>query len=304
MTWPSRPDGARPVLLDGAKGTELQRHGVSVTDPWWTTAALLTAPSRDLLGTIHREYTAAGADVVTALTFRTNLRALRRAGADEDRSRALVRAAVDVAAAAREGADPPVLAACVTTVEDCYQPSLVPPSDELRAEHGWLAARLAEAGVGLVIAETLNSAREASAIAEACTEAALPVWVSFVCDDDGRLLSGERIEVAAAQAVAAGAGAILVNCTSFGGTDAALAALAEGCDVPIGAYPNLEDRSGLADWAPVDHYVPVRYDPTAFAEQMMRRVTRFGLSIVGGCCGSTPAHIAALRARLDEPALV
>ncbi|MGK4580021.1 homocysteine S-methyltransferase family protein [Kitasatospora sp. HPMI-4] len=288
----------RPVLLDGAKGTELQRLGVAVTDPWWTTAALLTEADRTRLAEIHRSYTRAGADLVTALTFRTNRRALQRAGAGEDRSRELVRTAVEVARSATDTADTPVLAASVTAVEDCYQPRLVPPDADLREEHGWLAARLAEAGVGLVLAETINSAREAVAVAAACTEQGLPVWVGFVCTSDGRLLSGESIGTAARQAAAAGAGAVLVNCSTPADTDAALEVLSADCPVPIGAYPNLEDRSDIADWVAVDRYVPVRFGPEEFAELMAERVRRYGLSVVGGCCGSTPAHIAALRSRL------
>lgn len=301
-TFLGRP-GA-PVLLDGAKGTELQRLGVAVTDPWWSTAALLTAEAREQLGAIHRRYAAAGADLVTANTFRTNLRALRRAGADEARARQLVLAAVSVARGAVEAGGPdgdrPVLAASMTAVEDCYQPKLVPPDEELRTEHRWHARQLAEAGVELVTVETVNTAREAVIAAAACNEQGLPVWVSFVCTDGGRLLSGESVGSASRAVAAAGAGAVLVNCSTPEDTDQALDRLAAECPVPIGGYPNLEDRSGIDDWQPVDRYVPVRYGPAEFADSMVERVRRFGLSVVGGCCGSTPAHIAELRARLPR----
>jgi len=291
--------GRRPVLLDGAKGTELQRLGVPVTDPWWTTSALLSDEGRALLTAIHRDYAEAGAELTTANTFRTNLRALLRAGAEHDQARTLVRTAVEAAREAIPASCGSVVAASMTSVEDCYQPQLVPTDDEeLRREHGWLADQLRDAGVELVMAETMNTVREAVAATAACATRGLPVWTSFVCTSGARLLSGEGL-VAAAHAVAdTGASMVLVNCTTLEDTDEALEELAADCPVPIGAYPNLEDRSELDEWQPVNHYVPVRHGPEDFADLMAERAIRFGLAAVGGCCGSTPAHIAALHARL------
>jgi homocysteine S-methyltransferase len=296
------PSPGSPLLLDGAKGTELQRLGISVTEPWWTSAALLDLHGQLQLATIHREYTDAGADLATAITFRTNRRVLLRAGADEHAAEVLVRRAVELA---RGSARPdgqgrrPVLAASMMPVEDCYQPSLVPPDDELRKEHDWLARHLAAEGVELVVAETMNTVREARAVVDSCTRHGLDVWVSFVCGPEGTLLSGESPAEAAHAVAAAGASLVCVNCTTVDATDRVLDRWAHDCPVPFGAYPNLEDRSGIADWTPVDHYVPVRYGPEEFADLMAERVDRYGLSLVGGCCGSTPAHIAALRKRIS-----
>lgn len=290
------------TVLEGPKGTELQRLGRSVTDPWWTSEALLSDAGREQLRGIHQAYRRAGAGLVSANTFRTNLRALRAAGADEAFARELVRRAVSDA---RSAADPPAgggpavrVAAGMTTVEDCYRPDLVPSDAELAEEHGWLAARLAEQKVDLVLAETLNTVREAVVVTESCVRAGLPVWVSFVCREGGLLLSGEPLEDAVRTVAAAGAGAVLVNCVALGDLDAALSVLAKHSPVPVGAYPNVEDRSGVEEWTPVDRYVPVACGPEEFAESMAERVERYGLDLVGGCCGTTPAHIAALRTRL------
>ncbi len=285
-----------PVVLEGPKGTELQRMGRSVYEPWWTNEALLHDDGREQLRGVHRAYREAGADLVTAYTFRTNIRALQRAGADEDLSRELVSRAVSDARSAVDAGPPGgVVAASITTVEDCYRPDLVPTEAELRDEHGWLSARLAEEKVELVIAETINTVREGIVIAESFASAGLPVWVSFVCQDGGRLLSGETTGEAARAVAAAGAEAVLVNCTAMDDLDAALSGLAEHSPVPIGAYPNLEDRSGIEEWTPVDRYVPVAFTPEEFAAEMTERIKRYDLGVVGGCCGARPEHIAALR---------
>ncbi|MGW4905318.1 homocysteine S-methyltransferase family protein [Streptomyces sp. NPDC004270] len=299
---PIPPSAASPLLIDGAKGTELQRLGMSVTEPWWTTSALLAPEGIRHLAGIHREYTGAGADLATAITFRANRRTVLRAGADECAAGVLVRRAVALArGAACAGPDGrrPVLAASVIPVEDCYQPSLVPPDEELREEHSWMAGQLAAEGVELVVAETMNTVREALAVVDGCARNGLPVWVGFVCGPEGTLLSGESVVAAARAVAAAGASMVCVNCTTVDDTDEVLRRWSYDCPVPFGAYPNLEDRSGIADWKPVDHYVPVRYPPEEFADLMAQRATKYGLSLVGGCCGSTPAHVEALRGRIS-----
>ncbi|MFG3423615.1 homocysteine S-methyltransferase family protein [Micromonospora sp. NPDC049460] len=289
-----------PLVLDGGLGTELQRHGRSVSAPWWTARCLLDAEGRRLVSRIHGAYVAAGADVLTADTFRTTLRTAYRAGTDEATAAGLVRTAV---ALARQAADPAVagrrvlVAASVAPVEDCYRPDLVPGAAVLRREHGWLADRLARAGVDLALVETMNTVREAVAATRAVREHGLPAWVSFVCTGDARLLSGEDVAAAADAVRAAGAAAVLVNCTDPAGTDRALRRLRAAGPGLLGAYPNVEDRSGVPPATPVDRYLPPRLTPDAFAD-LWTAWRPVGLGVVGGCCGTTPAHIAALRSRL------
>ncbi|NIL41281.1 homocysteine S-methyltransferase family protein [Salinispora arenicola] len=288
--------GSRPLILDGGLGTELQRRGRSVTAPWWTAHCLRDADGRRLIAQIHAEYVTAGADVITADTFRTTPRAAHRAGiAGHTVAADLVRTAV---ALAREAADTVrrrvLVAGSVAPVEDCYRPDLVPNDGVLRREHAWLAEQLARTSVDLVLVETMNTAREAVAATRAVCAEGLPAWVSFVCTDDARLLSGTDVVAAATAVRAAGADMVLVNCTDPAGTDGALRRLRRPDVGPLGGYPNLEDRRGLPPAAAVDRYLPPRLTPDAFAELC---AGWYYLDVVGGCCGSTPTHIAALRGR-------
>ncbi|GAB3974215.1 homocysteine S-methyltransferase family protein [Actinoallomurus acanthiterrae] len=289
-----------PVWLDGGIATELQRAGTAVREPWWTTRALNGEPNRRVLRTIHENYLAAGADVITANTFRCNLRTLRRLGLDDAGLAWMVHAAVGVAQAARNTTDGgcAAVAGSMAPVEDCYRPDLVPPDEELRAEHRWLATELARAEVDLILVETMNSVREARVALEQAQAAGVPVWVAFVCDDGVLLPSGEDLAAAAAAVERDGARAVLVNCTDPAGTETALMTLRDRCTGPIGAYPNIEDRGGIPRWRHVDRYVPAALDPDAFAELTARWREKFSADILGGCCGTTPEHMARARERL------
>ncbi|HZM69559.1 MAG TPA: homocysteine S-methyltransferase family protein, partial [Candidatus Cryosericum sp.] len=134
MTFRERLAEPRPVVLDGATGTELQRRGVDTGLPLWSARALSSEAGRDILTAIHAEYARAGAEVLTTNTFRTTQRALGRAGVQNRwvlYNRHAVEAARAGAAAsggAAAGAGRSVfVAGSIAPLEDCYTCDLVPP---------------------------------------------------------------------------------------------------------------------------------------------------------------------------------
>jgi len=293
MTSSLAPEGIQ--VLDGGVATELAHAGLTLRAPWWTTRALLTDTNRQLLRSVHEAYLAAGARIITANTFRTNLRALRQTRLDDAGQAWMVHAAVGVAGAARNEArvQDALIAGSIGPVEDCYRPDLVPPNDELRAEHGWLVRQLSRSEVDLYLVETMNTVREARIAVEQVLSVGGRAWVSFVCADDATLLSGEPLTGAVHAVQRDGAEAVLVNCSSPESTETALRALCRSRYGMIGAYPNLEDRTGLSPHEHTEHALPPALGPDAFAELVARWRTEYGLDIVGGCCGTSPAHVAA-----------
>jgi len=196
MTFLKRLTNRRPILLDGATGTELNRRGVNTDLPLWSAQALVTAPA--VLHQVHADYVRAGAEVITANTFRTHRRSLARGGLGE-RAAELTRQAVDVARQAIHQAGygrPSYVAGSLAPLEDCYSPELVPPQAECEQEHAEMARNLAAAGVDLILVETMNTIREARAAVRAARATGLPVLASFVCHGDGNLFSGESIAAA------------------------------------------------------------------------------------------------------------
>ncbi|HEV2887547.1 MAG TPA: homocysteine S-methyltransferase family protein [Jatrophihabitans sp.] len=303
------PTDARPVLLDGGTATELQRAGVPMTAPWWTSAALLTEQRRQLLRAVHAGYLRAGAQVLTANTFRCNLRAMRAAGLDAAGPSWLVQAAVGVAMAARNDAGQPdaLIAGSMAPVEDCYRPELVPPDEQLRIEHRWLATELVRAGVDLVLVETMNTLREARIALAEVLGAGGRAWVSFVCTEGGRLLSGEPVATAARAVEADGAELVAVNCTPPAQTEQCLRKLREEYCGPLGAYPNLEERDvkgragrqpGIGDLT----VLPAAAGPAEFASTLQRWHEELGVTVLGGCCGTGPDYVAALAAVIHRRA--
>jgi homocysteine S-methyltransferase len=274
----ARPGGRGLIVLDGATGTELERRGARADLPLWSSWALLEAP--ELLRRIHADYLAAGVDALTAATFRTHARSLAAAGL-EARAGELTAAAVRLA---REAAgDAAFVLGSAAPLEDCYHPERVPDAGALAREHAQHARNLVRAGVDAILVETMNTAREAAAAAEAARAAGAEVMVSFVCDGEGRLLSGEPLSEALDGVRPFAPAALGVNCLSPEAAGACLPVLGRS-DTPFLVYPNLVAGS-------------LHAAPEAFAEAALRFAAA-GAACVGGCCGTTPAHLAALVRRL------
>ena len=274
-----------PLLLDGATGTELERRGVPSELPLWSTLGLIRAPETVLA--VHCDYVLAGVDALTADTFRTQERALARAG-EGGRACELTRLAVSLArraaGAARAGRRVLVLGSA-PPLEDCYRPELTPGDVELAREHAAHAANLCEAGVDAILAETHNSVREARAAARAACEAGAPFLVSFVCDAAARLLSGEPLAEALAAVAPLGPLAVGVNCLPASAVPACLPAL-RACGLPFAVQANLGAPTPRGERS--EALSPERFAGLAGAW------IEAGARAVGGCCGTTPAHLAAL----------
>lgn len=280
----------RPLLLDGATGTELNRRGVDTGLPLWSTQALLDAP--DVLREVHTDYIAAGAEAITANTFRTNRRTLERDGIGE-RAAELTQLAVEIARdAAGEsafvfGSQPPL--------EDCYSPQLTPDDAALQREHAEWSKHLADAAVDAILVETHHTVREAAAAAQAAKETGLPFIVSFVCGNDGRLLSGESLMQAALAVRPFDPLAVGVNCIPADDVPFLLQELNDSVgNVAFAAYANIGRPDVDQGWTNTD-----AQDPQSYAA-MAAGWLRFGVKILGGCCGTTPGHIDRLRELVDE----
>ncbi len=279
-----------PRVLDGAIGSELIRRGVPSAGRLWGVGALMDAP--DEVRRLHRDYAAAGAEALTAATFRVAPFSLRRAGLLE-RAQELATLAVRLAReGAREAGRDALVFASQTTLEDCYRPDLVPDDATLRREHAATSALLAASGADALLLETFNTVREARIAVEAATATGLPVIACFTCVSDRRVLSGEQAREAAAAVTMPGVVAAGPNCTAVGHVLPALEAMAEATPLPLVAYANNAWFDEDATWFTADPVNPSRYGFCSLAW------VATGAKLVGGCCGTGPDHIAAVASQL------
>ena len=273
------------IFLDGAMGTMLQRGGLQPDEAPELVA--LTNPA--LLTSIHRQYIDAGTDIVYANTFGANHRKLERLGASVEE---VVAASIAAAKKACEGTSAKV-ALDIGPLGELLQPLGNLPFEDAVDMFAELVRAGVKAGADLIAIETMTDLQEARAALIAAKENSnLPVIVTMSFEATGRTFTGCTAASMAATLTGLGADAIGVNC-SLGPAQLLpiLREIAAHTHLPIIAKPNagLPDPStGCYDLSPAD-----------FAAAMAEAV-QMGVSIVGGCCGTSPEYICALHTRVKD----
>ena len=277
-------------IADGGTGTVLQSRGLGTegTETWCITHAA------EILR-LHGEYLAAGAMWIKTNTFGANR--LKYPEDGEFDLRELIFAAVGLAKQAIDQAGksnevPAVLS--IGPTGRLLEPYGDLPSEEAVSIFKQAIAWGAEAGADAVLIETFSDTREVRAAIIAAKEGApdIPIFCSLTFEENGRLLSGATPEAAAAILEGMGIAALGVNCGAGPArAKLVLPKIAPTVGIPIFANPNaglprIEDGRAVFDLPPEEF--------AAQAEELLR----LGASILGGCCGTTPAHIAALADRL------
>jgi len=281
------------VILDGATGSNLQKRGMpaGVCPEEW----ILENP--DILCNLQREYIRAGSTIIYAPTFSGNRIKLEEYGL-EDKIGQMNRDLVSVSkrAVAEEQAEGRVfVAGDLTMTGKQVEPIGNLPFEELIAIYKEQIGYLAEAGVDLLVVETMMSLQECRAAVIAAKETTnLPVMVSLSFTEEGRTLFGTDPGTAALVLTTLGVDAVGVNCST--GPDKMQGVVREMkryTDLPIIAKPN----AGL----PQMENGETVYDMEAeeFAKEMMI-LSEGGADILGGCCGTTPEYIEKMVILLKE----
>ena len=291
---------SRPLLADGAMGTVLYARGVFINRCY--DELNLSDPA--LILSVHEEYLQAGAEILETNTFGANRFRLGRHGLG-DKVREINAAGVKLARQAverlkeRQGGDAWV-AGSVGPLGVRLEPLGKTSLDEARAAFAEQMRILAENGADLLIVETMPALNEARQALEAARSVApdLPVLVMMTVDDESNCLDGSSPAHAAKLLTEWGASALGVNC-STGPTTVltAIEAMRGATQLPIAAMPN----AGLP--RAVEGRNIYLCSPEYMAS-FARRAIAVGAQLVGGCCGTTPSHIRAMRAAmraLDEP---
>src|SRR5215471_2871289 len=281
-----------PILFDGAMGTQLYERGV----PYERCFDELNLLQPDLVAQIHREYIVAGAEVIETNTFAANRVRLSAYGLG-DRVRDINFQAVKIAREAKEVSGEQVfLAGSISSIGRPLAPSGIITPLEARAIFVEQIEALLEAGVDLLVLETFSNVTELTeaVLAAQSVSADLPIVAEISVAEDGLTLGGARPEDVVSALEPLGVAAIGVNCGV--GPQAALDAIKRmGTRTarPLAAMPNAGVPT-LANGRQM--YIAT---PEYFADYA-RRFTSAGVALIGGCCGTSPAHIKAMRAVLPR----
>ena len=276
-----------PLILDGATGTELQKRGYTgdIGAEQWTLA------HPEAIRAIQRDYVAAGSQVLYTPTFGGNAVKLAEHGVTADVADCNRR----LAALSREAAAGKALLAGDLAPTGLFLSPLGNAAfEDLVDAYARQVAGLEEAGVDLYVIETmmtLSDARAAVLAVRAVTDK--PIFVTFTCDQNGRSISGTDVTAALTVLQGMGIDAFGLNCSA--GPEQMLPQLRrlrEYARVPLIAKPNagmpvIVDGKAVYD-CPPEQFVSLVPDMLAC-----------GVMIFGGCCGTTAAHIAALRDALN-----
>ena len=276
------------VLLDGAMGSLLQNSGL----PSGTRPELWNISHPEVITGIHKAYFDAGSNVIYTNTFGAS-----PLNFDEDELDNIIKCAIENAKKARELSETPYEKFIAYDMGPTGR--LLKPYGELDYEKAVasfsLQAKAAEKyGADLIVIETMTDSYETKAamlgVKESCS---LPVFVTNAYNEDSKLLSGASPEAMTAMLEGLGADAIGLNCSL--GPEKLLGVIKRICDVssvPVIFKPNA-DLPTVTDGKAVYNILPEE-----FANSVLKAAD-YGVSIFGGCCGTTPDYISAIRKKMD-----
>ncbi|HPX61919.1 MAG TPA: homocysteine S-methyltransferase family protein [Deltaproteobacteria bacterium] len=276
------------LILDGAMGTMLQARGLR---PGQSPEELnLTMP--DVVASVHREYVDAGADIIVTNTFGGSRFKLSHYGL-EDRLAEVNARAVEIARQAAAGKA--YVGASIGPTGQFVEPVGEIAFDDMKAAFREQAEALIAAGADLISLETFLDIKEIRAAVIAIREvsATIPVIAMLTFDDNGRSVLGTSPEAAAITLTAAGADIVGSNCgMGVDGIHDILVRMRAVTGLPLisqanAGLPQLVDGNTIFPGTPEEM--------TAYHD----RLIALGVRVIGGCCGTTPAHIRAMKDALQ-----
>jgi S-methylmethionine-dependent homocysteine/selenocysteine methylase len=292
----------RVRLLDGGTGSELRRRGIALSEVCWSAAANLEHV--ELLTEIHRDYLSAGSDIITANTFATSRFVLAAAGLAEQFTTINANAILAAKRAAADADRNVTVAASLSCMPPGFDSSAYPPPDTEYRAYCELAECFAAHGVDLVLLEMLQDDTHTARACRAVRAQGLPFWAGISCQRAPGVNLNQRNQLVSFDNPELPFEPVLETVLRFEPAGIAIMhspvdALAPALETvrqqwsgPIGAYPEIPYAE---DPAAVD-VVPVSSESFAAAA---RDCLALDVTLIGGCCGTTGRHIAALRALLD-----
>ena len=301
-----RLDNKEILLLDGGVSTEIRRRGVALDANVWS--GLTTKTNPDEVRQVHEDYIRAGAQIITANTYSTARHVLESINLGHE-SKLLNFKSVQLAQQARDkAAEREVyVAGSMSSMPPLTSHREVAIDGQVESSYQELADGLAEAGVDLIIAEMMRDIENAGIVIKAAVATGLPVFIGFsaMMADNGIDVRSLRWKNTDDTTSAHDFGDMIEALKPLGGRVAgimhtrvedivpALEVLTQHWSGPLMAYAET-GKLILPDW----RYEAVS-SPEDYASEIEGWIKNYGVQVVGGCCGTGPEHIKALRQLLD-----
>jgi homocysteine S-methyltransferase len=299
------------ILGEGAVIERLRRKERCELDPWVVNSAFIYDPiKRSALKEICRQYLDIGQEfdlplLLSTPTWRASQERIEQAGyAGSDLNGDNFRFLDDLRQCYGSYADKVVICGLMSCRGDAYQPAEALSETASAEFHSWQAEKLAEAGVDFLLAATLPALSEAIGLARAQAATGLPYMISFVARPDGSLLDGTPLHIAIEtidNAVSPPPLAYLVNCThaSFFSSAITRESLASE-NIQKRIIGLLANTAALSPEELDQSATLVEESPETFGKTVSALRSRFGMKILGGCCGTDERHIRCLAGLLKS----
>jgi homocysteine S-methyltransferase len=289
----------RPLIVDGGLATALEARGLVLHPRLWSAGVFLERP--EAVEKLHRDYLAAGADILITASYQMSFEGLAREGLEHASAADAMRRTVAVArSAASVAGRSPIVAASVgpygATLADGseYRGAYGLGRRELAAFHKERLEVLTASGADMLAIETIPSADEALALRDLLDERdGIDAWISFSCRDGSRIRDGAAVSrLAEMLDPCRRVTAVGVNCTAPEHVSDLIDAIREGTRKRIIVYPNSGER-----WDPAGRRWSGEADPEGFLDSATEWA-RKGVWAIGGCCRVGPEMIRELARRL------
>ena len=276
-------DLKKPLIMDGAMGTELMRRGIELPLPLWS--SMSNIDQFDQVMNIHKDYIEAGSDILTTNTFRTTPRTFIKAGYSQNESEKISEQCCNMAIEAAKHAvkkENTLIAGSVAPLEDCYEPLHFPGKEIAKKEFQLIIDRIIRKGVDILLFETMGNYEEIESVLQVSNHVDIQRWLSIVLKNKNSILDGTELQKVVELANKNKIDMVLINCTPVNIILEALDIFLGYREGKWGVYPNAGENMPTKDGEFVS-----KLDDESICKAIQGYIT-LGASVVGSCCGSTP----------------
>ena len=276
-------DLKKPLIMDGAMGTELMRRGIDLPLPLWS--SMSNIDQYDQVMNIHKDYIEAGSDIVTTNTFRTTPRTFIKAGYSQNESEIISKKCCNMAIKAAKQAvkkKNTLIAGSVAPLEDCYEPLDFPGMEIAKKEFQLIIDNIIGNDVDILLFETMGNYEEIESALQVSNDIDIQRWLSIVLKNKNSILDGTELNKVVDLANINKIDMVLINCTPIHIISEALDIFLRYRKGKWGVYPNAGENMPTKDGKFLS-----KIDDESLCKAIDGYIT-LGASVVGSCCGSTP----------------